>query len=94
VVVSLDQVDIVKIKSGMSAKVSLDAYANTTFSGVVSSVSQSSIETSGVVSYTAKIRMPNIDKEVYSNMSATVEITIAEKYDILIIPAQAAKSEK
>jgi hypothetical protein len=38
--------------------------------------------------------MPNIDKEVYSNMSATVEITIAEKYDILIIPAQAAKSEK
>jgi hypothetical protein len=27
-------------------------------------------------------------------MSATVEITIAEKYDILIIPAQAAKSEK
>jgi hypothetical protein len=28
VVVSLDQVDIVKIKSGMSAKVSLDAYAN------------------------------------------------------------------
>lgn len=92
--VSLDQVDIVKIKPGMNARISLDAYANSTFTGTVSSVSPTPVESSSVVSYTAKILMPAIDREVYSNMSATVQIVVAEKNDVLIIPSKAIKSEK
>lgn len=92
--VSLDQVDIVKIKPGMIARISLDAYANSTFTGTVSSVSPTPVETSNVVSYTAKILMPTIDKEIYSNMSATVQIVVAEKNDVLIVPSKAIKSEK
>lgn len=92
--VSLDQVDIVKIKPGMNAKISLDAYANSTFTGTVSSVSPTPVESSNVVSYTAKILMPSIDREVYSNMSATVQIIITEKNDVLIIPTKAIKSDK
>lgn len=92
--VSLDQVDIVKINPGMVAKISLDAYADSTFTGTVSSVSPTPVETSSVVSYTAKILMPTISKEVYSNMSATVEIIIWEKNNILTIPSRAAKSSK
>ena len=92
--VSLDQVDIVKIKPGMDARISLDAYANSTFTGTVSSVSPTPVESSNVVSYTAKILMPSIDKDVYSNMSATVQIVVAEKNDVLVIPAKAIKSEK
>ncbi len=92
--VSLDQVDIVKIKTGMSAKISLDAYADTTFTWIVSAVSPTPTESSNVVSYTAKILMPTINKEVYSNMSATIQIIIAEKDNVLIIPSKATKSEK
>jgi hypothetical protein len=92
--VSLDQVDIVKIKTGMIAKISLDAYADNTFTGVVSSVSPTPIETSNVVSYTAKILMPTISKDVYSNMSATVQIIIDEKDNVIIIPSRATKSIK
>ena len=92
--VSLDQVDIVKIQPGMNAKISLDAYANSTFTGTVSSVSPTPVESSNVVSYTAKILMPAIDKDVYSNMSATVQIIVAEKNDILVIPTKAIKSDK
>lgn len=92
--VSLDQVDIVKIQAGMTAKISLDAYADTSFTGVVSSVSPTPTETSNVVSYTAKILMPTISKEVYSNMSATIQIIIAEKNDVLVIPIRATKSDK
>ncbi len=92
--VSLDQVDIVKIKTGMMAKISLDAYANSTFTGMVSSVSPTPTESSNVVSYTAKILMPSIDKEIYSNMSATIQIIVAEKNDVLTIPIRATKSEK
>ena len=78
----------------MMAKISLDAYANSTFTGVVSSVSPTPTESSNVVSYTAKILMPSIDKEIYSNMSATIQIIVAEKNDILTIPIRATKSEK
>ena len=92
--VSLDQVDIVKIQPGKNAKISLDAYANSTFTGTVSSVSPTPVESSNVVSYTAKILMPAIDKDVYSNMSATVQIIVAEKNDILVIPTKAIKSDK
>lgn len=92
--VSLDQVDIVKIKTGMSAKISLDAYADATFTWIVSAVSPTPTESSNVVSYTAKILMPTINKEVYSNMSATIQIIIAEKDNVLIIPSKATKSEK
>jgi hypothetical protein len=38
--------------------------------------------------------MPKIDREVYSNMSATVQIVVAEKDNVLIIPSKALKSEK
>ena len=92
--VSLDQVDIVKVQPGMNAKISLDAYAGTSFDGVVSSVSPTPVEASNVVSYTAKILMPKVDKEIYSNMSATVQIIITEKNDIITIPTKATKSEK
>ena len=78
----------------MNAKIYLDAYANSTFTGTVSSVSPTPVESSNVVSYTAKILMPAIDKDVYSNMSATVQIIVAEKNDILVIPTKAIKSDK
>lgn len=78
----------------MNTQISLDAYANSTFTGTVSSVSPTPLESSNVVSYTAKILMPKIDREVYSNMSATVQIVVAEKDNVLIIPSKALKSEK
>lgn len=92
--VTFDQADIVKIKTGMNAKISLDAYADSTFSWIVSSVSPTPIEASNVVSYTAKILMPTINKEIYSNMSATVQIVIAEKDNVLLIPSRATISER
>lgn len=92
--VSLDQVDIVKIRAWLPAKITIDAYANSSFTGIVSSVSPTPVEASNVVSYTAKILLPKIDQEIYSNMSATVQIIIDEKNDILLVPIRATKSEK
>lgn len=92
--VSLDQADIVKIRAGMDARIRLDAYANMSFSGVVSSVSPTPTESSSVVSYTAKILLPKTEKEIYTSMSATVEIIVAKKENILIIPISATRSDK
>ncbi len=38
--------------------------------------------------------MPTISKDVYSNMSATVQIIIDEKDNVLVIPSRTTKSIK
>lgn len=91
--VSLDQSDIIKIKTGMPAKITLDAYANISFSGIVSSVSGNPTETSNVVSYTAKIALPkNSEKQILESMTATVEIIVAEKENVITIPVNSTKT--
>lgn len=90
--VSLDQVDIIKVKTGMQANISLDAYANSSYSGVVSSVSTNPTETSNVVSYTAKILLPEMKDSIFDSMSATVEIIVAQKDNVLLIPSNAIKT--
>ena len=89
---SLDQIDIVKVKEWMPAKVTLDAYANKEFTGSVISISATPTITSGVVSYTATVWLSIDDVEVMSNMSTTVTIIIASNNDTILIPSWAITS--
>ncbi len=90
---SLDQIDIVKVQTGMKASIVLDAFPTETFTGVVSSISATPTVTSGVVSYTAKIMLTLPKKEILSQMSATVTVILAEKHNILLIPSSSTTSE-
>lgn len=92
--VSLDQADVVKVKAWMPVNITLDAYADMTLTGSVSSVSSTPTESSSVISYTAKIFLSNVEKEIFSQMSATVEIIATERNNILMISSSATKSEK
>jgi len=78
----------------MVASVTLDAYSESSIDGIVTSVSPTPTVTSNVVSYTAKILLPTIKKALYSNMTATVQITTAKKDNAIIIPISAVKSDK
>lgn len=90
---SLDQIDIVKIQPGMPAKIVLDAFPTESYTGSVGSISALPTETSGVVSYEAKIILTIPRTDIYSKMSATVEIITTEKNNILLIPTSAITSE-
>lgn len=87
--VLLDQADIVKIKPWMNARVTLDAFPDTTIPWVISSVSGAPTETSNVVSYSAKILLSKVDTPIFSDMTATVEIITVEKNNIILIPSTA-----
>jgi HlyD family secretion protein len=93
IALSLDQIDIVKVKAGMPASIVLDAFPKESYTGTVASISAVPTETSGVVSYEAKILLTINRTDVYSKMSATVEVITAEKKNILLIPAAATTSE-
>lgn len=56
-------------------------------------MSSNPTETSNVVSYIAKIALPkNPEKEILASMTATVEIIIAEKENVITIPVSSTKT--
>jgi RND family efflux transporter MFP subunit len=85
IIVSLDQIDIVKVKPNMPAKIILDAFPKETYTGSVATISAVPTETSGVVSYEATIVLSIPREDIYSKMSTTVEIITAEKNNIIVI---------
>lgn len=89
IALSLDQIDIVKVKKWMHAQIVLDAFPTDTYTWVVDRVSAVPTETSGVVSYEAIISLVIPRTDIYTKMSATVEITTTDKNNILVIPASA-----
>lgn len=93
IVLSLDQVDIVKVKAGMPALVTLDAFPGESFTGVVSSISALPTEVSGVISYEAKIQLQIEKENIYSKMGATIEVTTGESINTLVVPAAAIYTE-
>ncbi|MCK9272697.1 efflux RND transporter periplasmic adaptor subunit [Candidatus Gracilibacteria bacterium] len=84
---TLDQLDIVKISIGQKAKIVFDSYPDKEFEGTVSEKDSTPIATSGVTSYTITITLDKGKTDIYSSMTAKVNILIESKKDILVIPA-------
>ncbi len=93
-VVEIDENDVINISLGDSAIVELDAFADTTFKGVVSEIANSAI-TKGrgtqeqVTSFEVTIVLDHPDKRFRPGMSTTVDILTKRLDHILKIPIQA-----
>lgn len=88
---NIDEADVAQIVPGLKAKVTLDAYLNEEFEGVVSKISFSSITTSGGgTAYPAQVSLPkNENLKFKLGMNGDVEIVIEQKADILTISSEA-----
>ncbi|MDD5103741.1 MAG: biotin/lipoyl-binding protein [Candidatus Peribacteraceae bacterium] len=92
VTILLDQVDIVRVKVGLPAVITLDAIENRVFSGSIFEIDSTPVTSSSVVSYNVDIRIPTpTDVTILSGMTAAVEIETARKEDVLIVPNLALK---
>ncbi len=85
--VLLDQLDIVKINLWQEAKIVFDAYPENVFTGVISNIDPTPQTDQWVVSYKATIVLEKAGQNIYNEMSATVDITLEKKDDVLVIPA-------
>ena len=90
----LDQIDVVKIKKGYQAVIVFDALSEKEFIGEIEEIDQTPVEQSGVVSYEAGITLHKENETIFSGMTASLEIIIQEKKDILIIPNLAISSKQ
>jgi HlyD family secretion protein len=90
----VDELDLPSIKDKMQANVKVDSIANRTFTGEVNQISTVGTTTNGVTFYTVVLSVPNTNSLLKYGMTATAEILIQDKKDILIVPIEALQSKQ
>jgi macrolide-specific efflux system membrane fusion protein len=88
----VSEVDVPKIKAGQKATITLDAFADKTFVGTVSSVDTIGTSSSGVVTFNVYITFVAPPANIQPGMSATVIIQTARKDDTLFVPSTAIQT--
>jgi HlyD family secretion protein len=88
---SIDESDIGQIKPGQPVTFGVDAYPDTTFSGVVLQVRLQATIVSNVTTYPTIIDVPNPDAKLRPGMTATVKVIVASRSDVLRVPNAALR---
>ncbi len=91
VTVSLNEVDIAKVKVGRQATLTFDAINDLTMTGKVSEVAMIGTVSSGVVEYDVTIALDSTDSRVKPGMSTAVTIITDIAQDVLTVPSTAIK---
>ncbi len=88
----VDEVDVLSVRQGARARVTLDALPGRTLSGTVTSVAPGATNQSGVVTYPIRIRL-EIPQNVPARegLSATASIILREERNVLVVPQQALR---
>jgi HlyD family secretion protein len=90
----VDEVDILNVKNGEDASVTMDEYAGKTFAGKVTYVAHSLSTTSNSVSaYPVRIDFTNPPTTLVAGMSADAAITVSVTKGVLAVPVAAILSE-
>jgi HlyD family secretion protein len=96
-VMEVDETDIPNVKVGQHANVTIDAYPNKTFSGLVTEVGSSPIVRNGglggstteAVNFEVKIQVENPPPDVRPGFSASADIITGTRTKVVAIPIQA-----
>mgnify|MGYP006287881331 CR=1 FL=1 len=90
--VRISEVDIPFLALGQKAELVFDAYFETPFTGEVIEISPVGTPVGGVVEYPVRIRMLDAGERIKPGMTAAVNIVVAEKDDVFVIPNYAIVS--
>jgi multidrug efflux pump subunit AcrA (membrane-fusion protein) len=91
----VSQADIASLKVGRKAQMTIDGYSGDAFTGTITyissqpSSSSSSSGSSGSVQYSITIRPRELPKVAKSGMTGTLEIVIAQRKNVLLVPTSA-----
>ncbi len=90
--ISLNEVDVSKVKAGQKVNLAFDAVSDLTMTGQVSEVDSLGTVSQGVVNYGVKIIFDTQDGRVKPGMSVSAAIIIDVKQDALLVPNSAVKN--
>jgi HlyD family secretion protein len=89
--VSLNEVDVAKIKIGNKATLTFDAIDGLSITGEVAEIDTVGTVTQGVVTYNVKIALDTTDDRIKPGMSVSASIIDQVKQDVLMLPNAAIK---
>jgi HlyD family secretion protein len=89
--VNVDEADVGQVKAGQKASFSVDAYPGRKYPASISRVSFGSQVAEGVVSYPTVLNVGNDDLSLRPGMTATAEISTAERENALLVPNAALR---
>lgn len=87
----VDEVDIGQVKPGQKAKVVTDAFPDEIFRGEVIRISPLAHVQQNVTTFSVTILVPNPEGRLKAGMNATVDITVADRRNVLLVPREALK---
>jgi HlyD family secretion protein len=90
--VTLNEVDVSKIKVGDKATLTFDAIPNLSIAGQVASIDAVGTVTQGVVDYTIKIAFATDNNQIKPGMSVSAAIVTDLAQDVLTVPNSAVKT--
>ena len=91
--ISLNEVDVAKIKVGQKATLAFDAVPDLGITGEVAEIDTVGTVLQGVVSYTVKTTFDTQDERVKPGMSVSTNIITDAKPNVLMAPNSAVKSQ-
>lgn len=90
--VSLTEIDVTKVTAGQKVTITLDAFADKTFTGKVLLVDTNGKTSSNVTSYPAIIGFDSDPGNIYTNMAVSVKIITSVKNEVISIPVAAIQT--
>jgi len=90
----VDETDIGKIRSGMQAEITVAAYPNQPFPGEVIKVEPQAVIEQNVTMFAVLISLRNPEGLLMPGMNAEVEISVAERDNVLAVPVMALRTER
>lgn len=87
----IDEIDVAMVKVGQAANITLDALPDEEIKGEVAFISLVGTIRAGVVSYDTTITLENPVAGLRDGMSATAEVIIERRDDVLLIPNRAIR---
>ncbi len=90
-VVTVAEADIGRLEVGKSASFTVDAWPNRTYTAEVKLVSFGSVITNNVVTYGTELEVANDDLSLRPGMTATADISVAKREDVLLVPNTALR---
>lgn len=95
ILASVDESDIGKVKLGQKVILTADAFPGKRFFGKIERIATRGVNISNVVTFEVKIEVQGRDKQLLKpEMTANVDIIVADKAGVLIVPSEAVLRKK
>lgn len=88
----IDEIDVGKVRENQAVTVVADAYPNQKFYGRIVRIAPEARVDQNVTLFDVIVEVENPDGLLKSGMNTTIEITVIEKKDVLLVPALALQT--